>query len=55
MSWTGFATIPMSAWGWAARGPQAKNAGAARVNLVIAIAQQLVYLARIAALESAAK
>ena len=41
--------------GLAARGPQAKNAGAARVNLVIAIAQQLVYLARIAALESAAK
>ena len=32
-SWTGFATIPMSAWGWAARGPQAKNAGAARVKL----------------------
>jgi len=54
-SWTGFAKIPMSAWGWAARGPQAKNAGAARVNGVIAIAQQLVYIARIPALESAAK
>ena len=54
-SWTGFAKIPMSAWGWAARGPQAKNAGAARVKLLIAIAQQLVYLARIAAHENAAK
>ena len=32
-----------------------QNAGAARVNDLIAIAQQLVYLARIAAHENAAK
>ena len=30
---TGFAKIPTSVWGWAARGPQAKNRGAARVKL----------------------